>query len=869
MKSILLILSCLLLFSTISSITVSGNQSGTWTVGNSPYQIVGDVTVPTGSILTINPGVTIQAMGVWQIIAQGIIIANATATDSIRFVSGMMDQTTIWDGIRLENTTAQSEFSYCRIELGQYGIASVNSPVNITYCYFNKNQKGIQAFGVGVANPAFVVIDHNKIEYSQHNGILVAQNSNTIISYNEITNNGLSAQYYGAIQLSNQSAGGSNSPNIHHNHIHHNRKQGIIAWDVANAGAINPAVHHNLIENNLSGIYFRQCSGTIYQNTIQNNYITGNMNSGARLMISGALAAPLIAENIITGNYTGFYLTENANPIIGNPAINLPWAHGMNDISGNIDANSVTHSIVLTQYTSAALQIYAQNNFWDYETAAEIAGTITDNADDQALSTVIFDPWQNHVFPINLAGTVVCNTATLTSCVLQLIDNRTSEILQQWDVTSNAPFDLPVTTDSIVYIIAKGITAAGDTLYGAYGGTSSPLATQIIADVNFFVGEITLSSPPTWRYEKIFEPQPISGELCYPIYRGWFVYLEDILWVFPRGDYLIIRGVSYLDNNTLMTQVTMDEVIWKKVSNLHTGDSWDQFTGFEIGEFLTLHTKLARSFGDVTLQAAEVDLTYDAVFVYNADDTPHSAALHVSNHIFMSYTFSNNTIDHCLNYSSSVEIPDDTWYPLVAPTMWWIVSQTTAALQRPNFLGYTVGDSLSLHWLPPAPLNETSYVLNNYRLMLDNEFLMDVSPAVHNVTLPLLQDGLPHSYMVMINDLSGQYSIPSNIVSLIFTDTQDDVLPAAGMSVYPNPFSPVSHSALKVHYNFNNAKHTDVAIYNIKGQKVFSVSADKSSQELVWNGKDQSGKTCASGLYQIRLTNSAGAKFCKKVMLLH
>jgi len=42
---------------------VSGSQSGVWSLANSPYHIVGDIEVPEGTTLQIEPGVTVIAMG--------------------------------------------------------------------------------------------------------------------------------------------------------------------------------------------------------------------------------------------------------------------------------------------------------------------------------------------------------------------------------------------------------------------------------------------------------------------------------------------------------------------------------------------------------------------------------------------------------------------------------------------------------------------------------------------------------------------------------------------------------------------------------------------------------------------------------------
>ena len=55
---------------------VSGGVSGTWYKTNSPYVVSGNITVPSGQILTIQPGVTV-------IIGQGLNIACEGAISAI------------------------------------------------------------------------------------------------------------------------------------------------------------------------------------------------------------------------------------------------------------------------------------------------------------------------------------------------------------------------------------------------------------------------------------------------------------------------------------------------------------------------------------------------------------------------------------------------------------------------------------------------------------------------------------------------------------------------------------------------------------------------------------------------------------------
>src|SRR5438874_12653280 len=50
---------------------VSGTQTGTWTLAGSPYLIIGDVTVPAGQSLAIEPGVIVNAQGYYRITVNG------------------------------------------------------------------------------------------------------------------------------------------------------------------------------------------------------------------------------------------------------------------------------------------------------------------------------------------------------------------------------------------------------------------------------------------------------------------------------------------------------------------------------------------------------------------------------------------------------------------------------------------------------------------------------------------------------------------------------------------------------------------------------------------------------------------------------
>ena len=59
-SAVIILVAAMVLFPlTGHAIQVSGDQWGTWTKANNPYDVVGDVRVPPGSTLVLNPGVEV------------------------------------------------------------------------------------------------------------------------------------------------------------------------------------------------------------------------------------------------------------------------------------------------------------------------------------------------------------------------------------------------------------------------------------------------------------------------------------------------------------------------------------------------------------------------------------------------------------------------------------------------------------------------------------------------------------------------------------------------------------------------------------------------------------------------------------------
>lgn len=82
------------------------------------------------------------------------------------------------------------------------------------------------------------------------------------------------------------------------------------------------------------------------------------------------------------------------------------------------------------------------------------------------------------------------------------------------------------------------------------------------------------------------------------------------------------------------------------------------------------------------------------------------------------------------------------------------------------------------------------------------------------------------------------------------TGIEDDIaLTPGNVRNIPNPF----HSTTTISFDLDKPSQVSIQIYNIKGQKVATLASkqdfSKGKNSLVWDGRDQAGNTCASGVY--------------------
>ncbi|MDD4155575.1 MAG: right-handed parallel beta-helix repeat-containing protein [Candidatus Cloacimonetes bacterium] len=875
-KGYLLFALLISLVTSIYCIDVSGNVSGEWTLEDSPYYVIGDIVVPAADSLIINPGVEVIFNTDIRLTVQGILKAIGSEVDSVKFTCD-----TEWDRIRLENETEMSYFEHCIIEKSQTAIHAIASPVSIVSSRIaNTSDYGINIFGS--TNQAETLIDNSKIHNTFKPGIHISQNSNTIISNCEITRCCATPSYMGAIHL--QSQGSENNPTIINNHIHHNYKQGIIAWDVTSNSNINPYIMNNVIENNLTGIYLRHSSGVISGNIIRNNFVPGDANSGAGIMLAGSSCATNVLNNTITGNYTGFYIGENASPCLGDPTINTPT--GNNVIMGNIDGSGNTNSIYLY---STNVDVNAMLNLFDSNDPEEIAETIYDSNDNSNLGTVNFDPF--------LQGSLVKGNITNLNPdrdyeIFITFISADNEVEYPWLFTENASWETVI--EPGLYLVQVEVFEYFDTednskkdsikdfyslhrkqskdlsknsrdsirRLGFYGGFEEP--TPLLITENDIIEDINIEVVDDFNYAEI-EYQAVithNNQELIPlvIYDPYFKYKSIVFYLFDNNEDDFVYAAGFRGINLMSGQwedwFFEEATKFLKVRNVEINDQWNSI----LYDYAIVRDVNEEVIVDFMMQEEDVDKTHSRYFL-----TPNIGITQLK-----MYDINE------LNMKSNISISDAPTFE--QPNNLLPLSENQVFVYDIiDIYSYDYPTSLALRddglFLWDAPAINLGY--NEYRLYKDNQLYQVID--YNKMTFQVDSQDLPGIwYITAYSELDNIESLPSNEV--IFTSITDETpsLTATHINLYPNPvnLNHIDKLSFSIQLSTSDIKNQNsnlkLEIFNIKGQKIKSFNAGMIN---IKNNKIEipvtflNKSSLSTGIYFYRLSTDS-AKITKKFLLI-
>jgi predicted outer membrane repeat protein len=130
---------------------LSGPVSGTFTKDNSPYYISGDLIVPHGETLVLEPGVTLCFNEDCGIVVQGSLQAKGLPGDSIRFTSDPGNENSSWKGVLLDNVQLGNDSSIFDYAIFENSFSASDGAAlkiiksyafRISNCLFRENQSG-------------------------------------------------------------------------------------------------------------------------------------------------------------------------------------------------------------------------------------------------------------------------------------------------------------------------------------------------------------------------------------------------------------------------------------------------------------------------------------------------------------------------------------------------------------------------------------------------------------------------------------------------------------------------------------------------------------------------------------------------------
>lgn len=187
-----------------------GDVSGTWTLEGAPYMVNGEITIPDGQTLAIEPGVEVIFSGHYKFNVQGRILAVGEANSAIIFTGA--DFESGWHGMRFINTPETNDTSklvYCKL---QHGFATGDTPPDrvggaiavlsfskllIQFCEIttNRTMGGLDSGGGGIylqsCSPRITqnLIVNNNALGGHGGGILLHDNAHPILTDNIFFNN--------------------------------------------------------------------------------------------------------------------------------------------------------------------------------------------------------------------------------------------------------------------------------------------------------------------------------------------------------------------------------------------------------------------------------------------------------------------------------------------------------------------------------------------------------------------------------------------------------------------------------------------------------------------------------------------------------
>jgi len=198
------------------------------------------------------------------------------------------------------------------------------------------------------------------------------------------------------------------------------------------------------------------------------------------------------------------------------------------------------------------------------------------------------------------------------------------------------------------------------------------------------------------------------------------------------------------------------------------------------------------------------------------------------------------------------------------------------------------GGNNGIRQVPGNIINYLPTNINTNPLFLGGDDTNDPLYYSLSAASPCINGGTPDTedLGLLPYDLAGNWRIWDGRIDMgcyeygsePWVDSDDPVvpeLPAPKLAAYPNPFTVFTNIKVILPSNQCNGKtrvtNASIDIYNIKGQRVKSIALDpgKAGEQFsYWDGRDEAGRQCSSGVYILNLKVNGIRVLSKKVTLI-
>ena len=183
---------------------ISGPQSGT--LGPGTYTVIGDISVRNGEILQIVPGTEFLHTGYYTWTIEGLLTAQGTMGDSIKFVRQNPINEHRWGGLRFQSSASSDcILDYCVIDQvyipssqpsnyngGGIFINAVDltiSNTRISNCSARGDGGGIYVSNAAVTIDHCLIVENEEYAYNAGGGIALNNCGETLVTHSIIAHN--------------------------------------------------------------------------------------------------------------------------------------------------------------------------------------------------------------------------------------------------------------------------------------------------------------------------------------------------------------------------------------------------------------------------------------------------------------------------------------------------------------------------------------------------------------------------------------------------------------------------------------------------------------------------------------------------------